>query len=160
MLFGRHRYQNFPQADLSGLIERGPSLSSSFWDRRQQGACFSDDAVLELRVAHLAEVARSTGFAHAPQSLLRPAMHGDCASLPRRSSAALASGGSTRARTVTKSPGQLGITPALAGVNHFSSDRYERWRTKNEQGRAEWQFAADRERIETTGRSTQSLAIC
>ena len=44
---------HFRLADLSGLIERGPSLSSSFWDRRQQGACFSDDAVLEVRVAHL-----------------------------------------------------------------------------------------------------------
>jgi hypothetical protein len=46
----------------------------------------------------------------------------------------LASGGSTRARTVRKSPSQLGIAPALAGVNHFSFDRYERWRTENEQG--------------------------
>jgi hypothetical protein len=43
-------------------------------------------------------------------------------------------GGSTRARTVRKSPSQLGIAPALAGVNHFSFDRYERWRTENEQG--------------------------
>jgi hypothetical protein len=37
-------------------------------------------------------------------------------------SPALASGGSNRTRTVRKSPSQLGITPALAGVYHFSSD--------------------------------------
>ena len=48
-------------------------------------------------------------------------------------SAALASGGSTRARTVRKGPSQLGIAPALAGVNHFSSDRHESWRSENEQ---------------------------
>ena len=35
---------------------------------------------------------------------------------------------------VRKSPSQLGITPALAGVSHFRSDRYGRRRTEDEEG--------------------------